>query len=371
MNIRKPNVVSLFSGCGGFDFGLKKAGYNIIWANDIDKDACETYKVNVGDIVCEDITKIDVPKFESVDLLVAGFPCQPFSNAGSRKGTDDKRGNLYQETFRFIRTLNPQAIIYENVRGILSFMGSDGKTLLVDQVKASLEKMNYHVTYRLVNFSHFGVPQNRIRVIIVAVKDKKYVDHVFPEVVIGKDLSILKTLEGLTSKTPQQQELMKLNPQALHYGSLIPEGGSWKSLPYDILPERWKKIRDNMAHYHYPNFFRRYSKHDISGTITAAFKPENAAVWHPTENRIFSVREIARFQTFPDDFIFHGSSIKSKYQQIGNAVPPLFAEAIGRQLFNYFNKVEANKLIRTKPESHYFNVNKPIDIDAISNSVRY
>jgi DNA (cytosine-5)-methyltransferase 1 len=349
----------MFSGCGGMDLGLIQAGYDVVWANDLKPDACETYKHNIGEIICGDINDLPRPSIEGVDLLTAGFPCQPFSNAGSRKGTDDHRGNLYLSTFDFIEALNPKAVVYENVRGLLSFMGKEKK--LIDEIADTLrEKYNYHVKYKLLNFSHYGIPQNRIRVILVALRDPDYLEEVFPHPVTDKDLSIKATLKGINKKTPNQTELMKLNPQALHYGSMIPEGGSWKNLPYDVLPERWKKIRDNMAKYHYPNFFRRYSRNDVSGTITAAFKPENAAVWHPTEDRIFSVREIARFQTFPDTFEFKGSSIKSKYEQIGNAVPPEMARLVGLGLLPYFQN--ENMKPSTKKERLEFNVNRPIKI---------
>lgn len=235
----------------------------------------------------------------------------------------------------------------------------DGQRL-IDVMESRLQGMGYHVSYRLLNFSHFGVPQNRIRVVVIGLLDGDLLPHAFPTITVGKDLSLRATLDGLTPKAPNQQELMRLNPQALHYGSMIPPGGSWKSLPYDILPERWKKIRNDMPRYHYPNFFRRYAEHEISGTITAAFKPENAGVWHPTEPRIFSVREIARIQTFPDDFVFEGRTIRSKYQQIGNAVPPFMAFQIARQL----GKVLAGEEIgreRGLPESHELNVNRPIE----------
>lgn len=357
--LTKPKAVSMFSGCGGMDLGLVQAGYDVAWANDIKPDACETYRHNIGEIVQGDINELEVPKLKNVDLLAAGFPCQPFSNAGSRKGTRDVRGNLYQATFRFIEELQPRAVIYENVRGILSTMGKKHK--LIDEIASTLRnEYGYHVAYRLLNFSHFGVPQNRIRVILVALRDEHYLEHAFPEVVTGKDLSIEKTLRGLHAGIANQTELMRLNPQALHYGAMIPEGGSWKDLPYEVLPDRWKKIRDNMARYHYPKFFRRFARNDISGTITAAFKPENAAVWHPTENRIFSVREIARFQTFPDDFVFHGSSVKSKYEQIGNAVPPAMAKQIGLKIMDYLRQTPVADLVRSGPESTAFNVNKPI-----------
>ncbi len=356
---KKLTVVSMFSGCGGMDLGFVQAGYDVMWANDIDEDACETYRCNIGNIIHGDVSQLEVPKVKDLDVLTAGFPCQPFSNAGSRKGTNDPRGQLYQQTFKFIEKLNPKAIVFENVRGILSTETENGK--LIDEIVDTLtNQYGYHVSYRLLNFSHFGVPQNRIRVILIAVKNKNYSDHIFPEVVENKDLSLKATLEGITDQLPNQTELMRLNPQALHYGSMIPEGGSWKDLPYDILPERWKKIRDNMAKYHYPNFFRRYARNEIQGTITAAFKPENAGVWHPTKDRIFSVREIARIQTFPDNFVFHGRTIKSKYQQIGNSVPPYMAKQVAEQLKHYIHKTKVNTLKRVKIESTELNVNQPI-----------
>jgi len=247
---RKPKVVSMFSGCGGMDLGLMQAGYDIAWANDIDAGACETYENNIGPITKGDINDLEIPKITKVDLLTAGFPCQPFSNAGSRKGTKDSRGTLFESTFRFIEALQPKVVIYENVRGLLSFRLNEKK--LIDEIAERLtDNYGYHVSYRLLNFSHFGVPQNRIRVVLIAVKNRKYLKHAFPEVALGQDLSIEATLRGLKDSTPNQTELMRLNPQALHYGAMIPEGGSWKDIPYEILPARWKHIRDNMARYHY------------------------------------------------------------------------------------------------------------------------
>ncbi|MDP2153846.1 MAG: DNA cytosine methyltransferase [Methylotenera sp.] len=356
---KKLTLVSMFSGCGGVDLGFSQAGYEILWANDFDADACETYKHNIGDIIHGDVTQMEVPDIDDLDVLTAGFPCQPFSNAGSRKGTDDPKGRLYKQTFKFIEKLMPKVVVFENVRGLLSTKTADGK--LIDEIVDTLtNKFGYHVNYRLLNFSHFGVPQNRIRVILIAVKNKNYVDHIFPEVTENIDLSLEATLKGVTEDLPNQNEIMRLNPQALHYGSMIPEGGSWKNLPYEVLPERWKKIRDNMEKYHYPNFFRRYARNEIQGTITAAFKPENAGVWHPTKDRIYTVREIARIQTFPDTFVFKGRNIKSKYQQIGNAVPPHMARQVAEQLKHYILKTKISELKRQKVESTELNVNRPI-----------
>ena len=366
---KKLKVVSMFSGCGGMDLGFSQAGYDIVWANDFNEDACETYRKNIGDIILGDVTELDVPDISDLDVLTAGFPCQPFSNAGSRKGIEDPRGQLYKQTFKFIEKLKPKVVVFENVRGILSTKVVTGN--LIDEIVDTLtNEYGYHVKYRLLNLSHFGVPQKRIRVILIAVKNKNYLDHIFPEVVDNKDLSIRATLKGITNRLPNQKEIMRLNPQAIHYGSMIPEGGSWKSLDYDILPERWKKIRDDMVKYHYPNFFRRYARHEIQGTITAAFKPENAGVWHPTKDRIYTVREIARFQTFPDDFIFEGRNIKSEYQQIGNAVPPLMGMLVAEQLKHYCYTTEIGKLKRSKVESTELNVNQPIYNQKIAVNIR-
>lgn len=339
------------------DLGFQSAGFDIVWANDIDQDACSTYRHNIGEIIEGDVTSQAVPDLENIDVLTSGFPCQPFSNAGSRLGTSDPRGKLYENTMEFVEKLQPKVVVIENVRGLLSTKVDDRK--LIDVLEQRLESLGYFVQHRLVNFSHFGVPQNRIRVLVIAVRCKEWLPGVFPEITVGKDLSLRATLKGLTPKHLNQTELMRLNPQALHFGAMIPPGGSWKSLEYDVLPERWKKIRDNMAKYHYPNFFRRYAPDEISGTITAAFKPENAGVWHPVEPRILSVREIARIQSFPDQFEFKGRTIKSKYQQIGNAVPPHIAFQIAGQINSLLNDQTAARQ-RFLPESHELNVNRPI-----------
>lgn len=356
---RSVKTGSLFSGCGGFDLGFLHAGFDVKWACDIDPDACETYRHNIGDIFEGDVRDLNPSGLSKIDVLTAGFPCQPFSNAGSRRGVHDVRGGLFEETFRFIEEIRPRFVIFENVRGILSFKNKDENPLF-NKILSHLEtEYGYRCAFRLINFRHFGVPQNRIRVVAICTTEGDVdPDQFFPDITVNKDLTIKTTLKGITSRTPNQKEVMRLNPQALHYGSMIPEGGSWKSLPYDVLPERWKKIRDNMVKYHYPNFFRRYHRNDTMGTVTAAFKPENAAVWHPTKDRIYSVREIARFQTFPDDFEFMGRTIKSKYSQIGNAVPPHFFSQVAERLKLYIDGDSNSVPVYEYISSRELNVNQ-------------
>ena len=325
--------VSLFSGCGGFDLGFHQAGFETVFANDINPDACETYRQNIGKIFDQDVRTVGVPTLsERPDVLTAGFPCQPFSNAGSRKGVEDRTsGTLYQSALAFVCNLKPRSVVFENVRGLLSF--SDGKKLLIEEICEQLDALGYNVVFSLIDASKHNVPQKRQRVFIVGVeRDPGTGVFSFPQPIDRCDLGLKDTIMDLNNKVANQNELMQLNPQAIQLGGMVPEGGSWKSIPYEKLPERLKKIRDNMERYRWPNFYRRYHRDEIAGTITAAFKPENAGVWHPVEKRIFSVREIARIQTFPDWFSFLGRTIKSKYQQIGNAVPPRLAYEIAMQI---------------------------------------
>lgn len=326
-------TISLFSGAGGLDLGLIEAGFEIVFANDILKPAIENYRHNIGEITEGDITKIDVLSLPDADVVVGGFPCQPFSNAGNRLGTDDARGNLYLDVLRVIKEKTPQIVVLENVRGLLSMKNKDGSKL-IDTIVYLLEQTQpgYRVTYKLLKASDYGVPQNRFRVIIVGIRSDLNFDYQFPAPDDeGKDLTIgtaLKGVEGL----PNQEDVWELSPQSKHLVKFIPEGGSWKNVPYEELPERLKRIRDNMKRYHSPNFYRRFARHEICGTITAASTPENSGILHPTESRRYSVREIARFQSFPDDYIFVGDSVSSKYKIIGNAVPPKLAQVIGESI---------------------------------------
>lgn len=324
--------VSLFSGCGGFDLGFRQAGFRTIFANDIDRDACDTFERNLGAIHHGDIRKAELPSLNGgLDVLTAGFPCQPFSNAGSRKGVNDDRGTLFQTAIDTVEKLDPKVVVFENVRGILSF--KNGQRPLVEEICNQLSKLGYDVVFKLIDASQHNVPQRRLRLFIVGVKNGLGLSAFrFPSAVNRDDLTLEHTILDVPKEAIHQNELMKLNPQAIRLGKLVPEGGSWKNIPYDELPDRLKRISDNIEKYRWPNFYRRFHRTEVAGTITAAFKPENAGVWHPTEGRIFSVREISRIQTFPDWFVFEGKSVKSKYKQIGNAVPPRLAFEIANSV---------------------------------------
>ena len=326
------SMVSMFSGCGGMDLGLRFAGFDVLWANDKDADACETYRQNLGEqIVDGDIRQIDLPKLgKRVDLLAACFPCQPFSNAGSRKGTKSEDGKLNAYALRGVDHFRPAVVIYENVRGMLTVR--DGKKLLVEKICRELAGRGYDVRFRLIDASDHMVPQRRYRLFIVGV-DRKIVtgEFLFPRRVEEKESLTLKNVILDVRKTAfNARDTMTLGKQALRLCELIPEGGSWKSITDGRkLPRRLQRIRREKDTYREPNFYRRFGLGELAGTMTATFQPENCGVFHPRENRVFSVREAARIQSFPDWFGFAGKSVASKYRQVGNAVPPRLAYELG------------------------------------------
>ena len=326
-----PKMVSLFSGCGGLDCGFMRAGFNVIWANDFDSDAQAVYRLNLGEIDGRDIMTVNADEIPDCDILTAGFPCQPFSSAGNRRGVHDSRGMLYKECLRIIEKKMPKVIVFENVRGLLSTKYIDGRNL-AEVIVSDLSTMNgvgYNVVHRLINASDYRVPQNRQRVLFVGVRKDLNITFVFPDKQSKDGLTLGSVLPVPDDATHQVD--WPLSPQALEMISYIPEGGSWKDVPYEHLAPRFKRIRDNMKKYHSPNFYRRFSRNEICGTITASAQPENCGIVHPVENRRFTIREIARIQTFPDDYVFIDDSLKNitaMYKVIGNAVPVNMANAI-------------------------------------------
>lgn len=340
-NTNGPRLISLFSGCGGMDTGFKKAGFNIVYANDFDADAQAVYALNLGEIDKRDILTVGEDEIPDGDILTAGFPCQPFSNAGSRKGVHDSRGMLYKECLRIIERKMPQVIVFENVKGLLSTKYIDGRNLS-DVIVEDLAEMNgigYNVVYQLVNAADYGVPQNRQRVLFVGVRKDLKKSFTFPEKQSKEKLTLRHILD--IPADVENNVDWPFSPQALEMINHINEGGSWKDVPYEHLAPRFQRIRDDMKKYHSPNFYRRFSRDEICGTITASAQPENCGIIHPTENRRYTVREVARIQTFPDDFKFITDSpknITAMYKVIGNAVPVTLAyniaTAIMEQIFS-------------------------------------
>lgn len=394
-------IASLFSGCGGLDLGFTggfqfrntichKLDTQIVFANDFDQDACKCYNSNplliTDGVECrlDDIRNISTKEIPDFDILLAGFPCQPFSNAGSRKGVhdDNGRGTLFEECERIIRDKclsekRPQAFVFENVRGILSSKMPDGKTTVPEEIKKRMQELGYEVSIQLVCASDYGVPQKRYRVLIIGVDKKlnlgsfnfEYLENTvcqnnIPSEKFGRDEELLlgRILQGTDSLQdnviwPYSETTQKTvdliggcehGIEALKYfcdgyeKESLPEnvfkGRSWKNIPYDLLSPRFKKIADDPKRYHAPNFFRRFAFGEINGTITASAQPENCGVTHPVENRRYSVRECARIQSFPDNYIFGSIPLQSQYKVIGNAVPPVLGWVIACSLLRFLSQ---------------------------------
>jgi len=336
-----PKLVSLFSGCGGMDVGFELAGFDRVWANDFDKDAQTIFSLNLGEIDDRDITQVPVEDIPDCDIITAGFPCQPFSNAGNRRGVYDARGELYLECLRIIDSKKPKAVLFENVKGLVSSKHQSGKKL-IEVIQEDLENIGYTVNYQVLNSSDYGVPQNRERMILIGLRNDLGKKFEFPPVIKDKsNLTLRHTILDIP-KDAANQTYWAYSPQAQEMIEQIPQGGSWKSIPYEKLSPRFQRIRDDMKRYHAPNFYRRFGLDEINGTITASAQPENCGITHPFEHRRYTIREIARIQTFPDDFLFVDDSQKNivaMYKVIGNAVPCKLAEVLARaimeQAFNY------------------------------------
>lgn len=189
------NLISLFSGAGGMDLGFKNAGFNILWANDFQKDAVETYRKNIGDhIVLEDITQIDSNEIPGtdIDVVIGGFPCQGFSIANSKRNMEDHRNFLYLELLRVIKDKQPKFFVAENVKGLLSMQ----KGKVIDMIVKDFESLGYKVDYRLLNAAEYGVPQARERVIIIG--NRLGVENPFPKpthkIIVDNELNLFPDL---------------------------------------------------------------------------------------------------------------------------------------------------------------------------------
>ena len=301
-------IISLFSGAGGLDLGLIQAGNQVIWANDIDKDAVLTYKENIGDhIVCDDIKNIDITTLPNAEVVVGGFPCQGFSQANRLRALDDDRNQLYRFFYDTIKIKQPLYFIAENVKGILSL----GKGEAIKQIVEDFEEAGYITTINLVNMANYGVPQTRQRVIIIGQRSDlgEEMKFKFPEHTHSKNG------DGLPKWISVQEAIG-------HFPNPDKEN--------DVLNHIYSAYKVE-----YRNFtgHRKTDPSKPSPTILARGNGKGGvcAIPHYNGERRMSIRESASVQTFPEDFYFHGT-MNACYRQIGNAVPVKFAKLLGDEL---------------------------------------
>lgn len=293
-------VASLFAGIGGICYGFKQAGAEIVWANEIDKDACKTYRHNFGgDYLVEgDIKLVDPNDIPDIDILNGGFPCQAFSVAGYRKGFDDERGNLFFEITRLLEVKRPRAILLENVKNL---EGHDhGNTFKV--IKEQLELLGYHVHHKVLNTMEYGnVPQNRERIYIVGFLSKEAYDRfTYPE-----EIPLTKTIHDVIDVTDKK-------PLGLYYHNS------------KYYPELKKTMTRKDTVYQWRRVYCRENKSNVCPTLTANMGTGGHNV--PLILDDFGIRkltpeECVGFQGFPSEFSFPEDICNaSKYKQAGNSV---------------------------------------------------
>ena len=320
---KKNALVSFFCGGGGLDLGLEFAGFRSVFASDIEAPFCETVAKNlrtkaephdINDLTGKYIRK--TAHQDTIDLIAGGPPCQAFSILGQRNSIQDSRGKLVFEYARLIRELSPEAFVFENVPGIMTVnKGQDWKRIL----EFFKEETGYQLHWKVLNSANYGVPQIRKRVFIVGFRKPRN-NFKFPEP---------------THVNPAELELATLNarewiPAKFAFEHLAATANHDIRIHCDRVTNRYIKVlpggRDRTDH------TDRVHPDRPSGTVLVGSGGGGGRPFiHPTTPRHISVREGARLQSFPDWYVFHGTGTQ-QYRQVGNAVPPLMAYAVGRSI---------------------------------------
>ena len=307
------NIVSLFSGAGGLDLGLIQAGHTTVWANDMYADAVATYRRNIGDHVDDrDICEIHSSEIPDSDVVVGGFPCQGFSVANWGRSVTDERNKLYLEMVRVVADKKPKFFIAENVKGLVSL----GKGVILRRIIDDFSKAGYNTTWSVLNSANYGVPQKRMRFVMLGIrKDLEFSDVLFPPQPTHQDPNLLNDKERLLPWLTVGKALEH-----------IPEPEVALQIP-NHEPSKYKLLfNGHLGH--------RFIDPDAPApTVTGRGDEKGGVVvlHHPQNHRRMSPRELAIVQSFPDDFIFEGTKT-STYRQVANAVPPALGRAIGIML---------------------------------------
>lgn len=297
--VKKMKIGSLFSGIGGIDLAFEQAGFNVVWANEIDKDACKTYRHNFPNTLLSelDIRKLNASTIPDFDVLTAGFPCQSFSVCGNRKGFADERGNLFFEIMRIADEKKPGIIFLENVANLVEH--DNGKTF--NRIHDELSKRDYYIRYIVADACNYGTPQHRTRTYIVAFKDYEMCTRFqFP-----KEQALQKYIFDIINRSDRADDKFYFDKNSVQYQKMK------------------LAITDENQIYRFSDYGIQKSRDGISFTLKA-----NMGTWYnrvPIIKDNFGIREITpkeclALQGFPESFDFPDISIKSMYKQCGNTV---------------------------------------------------
>lgn len=352
--------IDLFCGCGGLSKGFSLAGFDCVGGIDFNQAAINTFNHNFSDAkgLCCDLLEMSTEKIieefgdlSNIDVIIGGPPCQGFSSANRYKlEGDDPRNKLFFEFVKFVDLAKPKAILIENVRGIVTRDNGYAK----DRIYEIFEERGYKVAHKILDAADYGVPQHRLRNFFVMLKEEYFS---FDSIEKCDELrTVAESIGELYSLETNPDEVKKLNvapatsyqrylrrddsmiynhdnryPAEIvqHRISFVPQGGNWQCVPTEL----WPSNRSNR----HSSAYKRLDEKQPSVTIDTGNNHSN--YFHPLFNRIPTVREAARLQSFPDDFVFVGNR-SEQYRQVGNAVPPLLAKAIASRIKEILDKYE-------------------------------
>ncbi len=332
-------IVSFFAGAGGLDLGFQKAGFDVVWANEYDKDIWETYEKNHKNTILDKRSIVDIPSNEVPDCdgIIGGPPCQSWSEAGSKRGITDKRGQLFYEFMRILADKKPKFFLAENVSGMLLPAHKDA----LANIKQMFTDIGYDLSFQLLNVSDFGVPQDRKRVFFIGYRNDLEMKFQFPKgLTIGNKITLETAINDLKNNVlPAKEGNYTNGDNCKIYNHEYMIGGfssmfmsrnrvrSWDEVSYTIQAGG----RHAPIHPQAPkmNFIEQNVREFVKGKEHLY--------------RRLSVRECARVQTFPDDFIFYYKSVVAGYKMIGNAVPVEMAKVLGEKIFKDLSKSKTTK----------------------------
>lgn len=332
-------VVSFFAGAGGLDLGFEKAGFDVIWANEYDKDIWETYEKNHRNTFLDRRSIVDIPSSEVPDCdgIIGGPPCQSWSEAGSKRGIADKRGQLFYEFMRILADKKPKFFLAENVSGMLL----PAHRTALQNIKTMFQEIGYNLSFQLLNVADYGVPQDRKRVFFVGYRKDLNMDFIFPKPTTA------------VNKITLEKAIGDLKDNAIPAINLyFANGEKCKVANHEYLTGGFSSI------YMSRNRVRKWD--EVSFTIQAGgrhapihpqappmkFISQNVRIFVPGYEHLYrrlSVRECARIQTFPDKFLFYYNNVTAGYKMIGNAVPVRMGKALAAKIISDLESISIAK----------------------------
>lgn len=344
-------VVSFFAGAGGLDLGFEQAGFDVVWANEYDKEIWETYEKNHKNTVLDRRSIVDIPSSDVPDCdgIIGGPPCQSWSEAGSKKGIADKRGQLFYEFMRILADKKPKFFLAENVSGMLLPAHKDA----LANIKQMFTDIGYDLSFQLLNVSDFGVPQDRKRVFFIGYRKDLGLKFQFP-----------------IATTPENKITLEKAIGDLKDSVLPAKDGNYTNGKDCKVTNHEYMIGGFSSIFMSRNRVRSWD--EVSFTIQAGgrhapihpqapkmkFIEQNLREFVKGKEKLYrrlSVRECARIQTFPNSFTFHYSSVVAGYKMIGNAVPVRMGKVLAQKIYNDLSNLKIAKKQNKVKADNYFN----------------